>query len=89
MGKRTILLAGAAACAAVVFTAGESSAQSKKQPRAGTNTFQQCCEKAYARYALEGGKDTCIMQGDQQKDAFNQCVHQRGIRTTSPGQQAG
>ena len=89
MAFRTFLLAGVAASVAVFFIPGDSWAQGKKQPRTGTSTFQQCCEKAYARYETDGRTGTCVTQRDEQKTAFYQCVHNNGVRIKSLGQQSG
>jgi len=89
MRMRNVFAAAIAAVTLILCSADATLAQKKKQPQAGRAGFQECCEKAYARYSTIDGKGNCTTSSDAQKDSFDQCVHNNSIRTISRGQQAG
>jgi hypothetical protein len=88
MTKRNLMIL-TIGIAALILSADTAMAQKKKQPQAaGRASFKECCEKAYARYYIDGGKGGCSMISEQQKDSFYQCVHNGGVGIISKGQSA-
>jgi hypothetical protein len=89
MRRRNLFAAAIAAVTLFLCSTDATLAQKKKQPQAGRVSFQECCEKAYARFSRIDGRGNCTTSSDAQKDSFYQCVHNNSIRTIDRGQRAG
>jgi hypothetical protein len=50
--------------------------------------FKACCDQSYAVYYQFGGKRSCKLRGEAQKDAFYKCVHDGAVRVKHGGQGA-